>query len=93
MFFRAFEEVWQQFVITNSADALRYMRRFMFSKAWGARPGVTQMGIFLTDGRSDDKKATLKEAKLLHLISDIQMIAIGNYYYYYCYYCSYYNYY
>ena len=49
----------------------------MFSTKNGARPGVAQICILITDGRSSEPKKTIPMAKKVH-DSGIYMFAIGN---------------
>jgi len=44
---------------TNTAAALRYVRTTMLTSAAGDRPDVANTVVVLTDGRSDNKSATL----------------------------------
>ena len=51
---------------TNTAGALSFLRTTMFSDGNGDRSGIRNVGILLTDGRSNDRLQTFNEAVLLH---------------------------
>lgn len=61
---------------TNTASAIRHMRKRMFKKRQGARRNVPHVGIIVTDGRSDNTLTTLLEANLARR-SGINLFAIG----------------
>lgn len=49
---------------TNTAAALSYMRQTMFTSANGDRTNARNIGIVMTDGMSNDRAATFREAVL-----------------------------
>jgi len=61
---------------TNTSSALKIMRTVVFSSANGDRPDVSNVGIVITDGQSDDNKATAAEARHVKA-AGIRMFAIG----------------
>ncbi|KAK6192780.1 hypothetical protein SNE40_004195 [Patella caerulea] len=61
---------------TNTADAVRFMRREMFSQRHGSRKGVPKVGVIITDGQSSNILRTVfqaSRAKRQH----INLFAIG----------------
>ena len=50
---------------TNTAEALEFVREYMFQPSNGARENVTKMVIVITDGKSNVKAETLAQAELL----------------------------
>lgn len=74
---KAVEKVQQATGDTYTDVALRFLRNKLFSKAYGGRDDVVQIGILITDGKSRSKQLTLREAFLLHRLTNIQMFAIG----------------
>ncbi|XP_050408313.1 GATA zinc finger domain-containing protein 14 isoform X2 [Patella vulgata] len=61
---------------TNTADAVRFMRREMFSPRHGSRKGVPRVGVIITDGQSSNILRTVfqaSRAKRQH----INLFAIG----------------
>ena len=61
---------------TNTSTALNVMRTVVFSTDNGDRPDVNNIGIVITDGQSDNSKATAAEAKAAKDVG-IRMYAIG----------------
>jgi Mg-chelatase subunit ChlD len=61
---------------TNTGTALRTMYSKMFTQANGDRPGVPNIGIVLTDGRSNNPPDTNKEAANLHK-HNINVFSVG----------------
>jgi collagen type VI alpha len=61
---------------TNTAQALRVMRETLFSAARGNRPNARDVGIVITDGRSNDKEQTFKEA-VKNREAGIQMLSVA----------------
>ena len=61
---------------TNTAEALRTMREVMFTRQNGDQSSARNIGIVLTDGRSDDEERTWQEAMLTRQ-DDIHLISIG----------------
>ncbi|XP_048254683.1 collagen alpha-1(XII) chain-like [Haliotis rufescens] len=61
---------------TNTASALSFVRKNSFLSVNGARIGVTQVVIVITDGRSSNKAQTASEGSLLHQ-AGIKVISIG----------------
>lgn len=64
---------------TNTAAAIRYVYQDMFTPAHGNRAGIQNVMVLITDGASDDKKATLdaaREARArgIHIFA----VAVGN---------------
>ncbi|XP_076104210.1 matrilin-1-like isoform X2 [Mytilus galloprovincialis] len=47
---------------TRTEKALRFLRTHMFKKWYGGRSNTTHVAIIISDGRSQDKRATRKEA-------------------------------
>ncbi|ESO97407.1 hypothetical protein LOTGIDRAFT_115133, partial [Lottia gigantea] len=61
---------------TDTASAVRYMRKYMFSKRHGSRKKVPRVGVVITDGQSSNILRTVMEssrAKRQH----IHMFAVG----------------
>ena len=48
---------------TNTAAALRFMRKYMFTHRYGSRKYSTHVAVVITDGKSQNRKATLKAAE------------------------------
>ena len=48
---------------TNTAAALRFMRKYMFTHRYGSRKYATHVAVVITDGKSQNRKATLKAAE------------------------------
>lgn len=64
---------------TDTADALQDMRRTLFSTNRGDRVGVPNVGVLVTDGRSDDPDDTWDEAKQARMAgTDVLVIGVGN---------------
>uniref|UniRef100_A0A2C9LYX7 VWFA domain-containing protein n=1 Tax=Biomphalaria glabrata TaxID=6526 RepID=A0A2C9LYX7_BIOGL len=61
---------------TNTAEALDFARTTSFSSANGARSGVPQMAVVLTDGLSNDQDLTKIAADKLKANS-VEVLAIG----------------
>ena len=61
---------------TDTSAALRLMRTTVFSRQRGDRWGVNNVGIVITDGQSDDTRATAAEAAAAKA-AGIRMYAIG----------------
>ncbi len=61
---------------TNTAAALRDVRRHYFSAERSARAGIVRLAIIVTDGRSDDPARTALEAALLRN-TGVHVFAIG----------------
>lgn len=61
---------------TNTADALRTMREVMFTPENGDQANARNIGIVITDGRSDDQQRTWEEAMKAR-DSGIDLISIG----------------
>lgn len=61
---------------THTWLVLEYIRKYAFTVDSGGRVGIPKIAIILTDGRSNLKKKTLEEAKLLHK-DPIRVYAIG----------------
>jgi len=61
---------------TDTSSALRIMRTVIFSPNNGDRPEVNNVGIIITDGQSDDNRATVDEAQAVKA-AGIRMFAIG----------------
>ncbi|ELU05673.1 hypothetical protein CAPTEDRAFT_217523 [Capitella teleta] len=61
---------------TNTADALRVMRETMFTERNGDQPAARNIGILMTDGRSNDEAKTWEEA-LKTRAAGIDLISIG----------------
>ncbi len=61
---------------TNTADAIRVMREDIFTVATGDRPDVGNVGVVLTDGRSNDENRTWHEAMRAR-DGGIHLIAVG----------------
>ena len=64
---------------TNTAEALRVMRNVMFTEENGDRPDAINVGVVITDGKSNNREETLQEAVAtrkagIHLV----VIAVGN---------------
>lgn len=61
---------------TNTADAINKMRTEMFTSPNGDRRNSPNIGIVITDGKSNDRSATLREASQAQT-EGIVMIAVG----------------
>ena len=61
---------------TNMADGLRLATDVMFIRANGDRPGVPNFAIVITDGRSDNKTASVAEAERLRA-AGVVVIVVG----------------
>ncbi|XP_046370541.1 collagen alpha-1(XII) chain-like [Haliotis rufescens] len=61
---------------TNTADAFKFARSQSFTKNHGSRANATKIAIVITDGRSKDEAATLREATSLKN-SGVVVISIG----------------
>ena len=61
---------------TNTASAIAYMRDHMFTERNGARDGVPQIGIVLTDGHSNDPWLTMEES-MATKEAGITLFAVG----------------
>ncbi|XP_046582977.1 cartilage matrix protein-like isoform X2 [Haliotis rubra] len=61
---------------TNTAQAIRYMRRKMFNPRHGGRRGVSRVGIVVTDGQSHNILKTVWEASKAKK-QNINMFALG----------------
>ena len=61
---------------TNIGNALRLLLTTMFRPEYGSRPDVKHVAIILTDGTSQDPKATQEVAKACRE-ANIQLFAIG----------------
>lgn len=71
------EKVAYSYGNTNTADAIRTMRRKMFQKENGDRENIKNVAVIITDGVSNiNHNLVSTEAKLAHDM-DIQIIAIG----------------
>ncbi|WAR05269.1 COCA1-like protein [Mya arenaria] len=65
--------------ITNTNDALETVRTQMLTSQNGDRPNAENVVIVLSDGRSNDKIDTIREATRLHAVSkDVISIVIGS---------------
>ena len=64
---------------TNTAEALRTMREEMFTRQNGDQPGARNIGVILTDGRSDNEARTWQEAMRTRQDGiDLISVGIGN---------------
>ncbi|XP_053378738.1 collagen alpha-1(XIV) chain-like [Mercenaria mercenaria] len=61
---------------THTGDALKAIREQVFTQSHGDRQLAKNVVIVLTDGKSNNRLETIKEAQTLHLISD-DVISIG----------------
>lgn len=61
---------------TNTAAALRFMRKYMFTHRYGSRKYATHVAVVITDGKSQNRKATLQAAKAARE-SGIEIFAFG----------------
>ena len=61
---------------TNTAEALRVMRETLFTTSRGDRESVRDVGIVITDGRSNDKQKTFEEA-VKNREAGIQMLSVA----------------
>ncbi|KAK7501883.1 hypothetical protein BaRGS_00006969, partial [Batillaria attramentaria] len=61
---------------TNTGDALDYLKDNMFTSANGDRPGVLNIGVVITDGKSNDATETARAARECRS-AGITMFAIG----------------
>jgi collagen type VI alpha len=61
---------------TNTAQAINFMRTQQFTPARGDRNGVANLGVVITDGKSNDRSATINEAMLSNA-AGINMLAVG----------------
>ncbi|CAC5419109.1 COL6A [Mytilus coruscus] len=61
---------------TNTGTALKTMYSKMFTQANGDRPGIPNIGIVITDGRSNNPPNTANEAKNLHK-QNVDVFAVG----------------
>ena len=61
---------------TNTAAALRALRETMFTTQNGDRAGVQNIAILLTDGNSNNRRETLKEATAAK-VAGIHLIVTG----------------
>ncbi|XP_064631743.1 collagen alpha-3(VI) chain-like [Lineus longissimus] len=61
---------------TNTGSAISFLRKTMFTVANGDRPGVPDVAIVVTDGKSNDPVSTLTEAQLAH-DANITLVALG----------------
>jgi uncharacterized protein YegL len=48
---------------TRTEKALKFLKTHMFKKWYGGRKNATHVAILISDGRSQDRKATRKEAR------------------------------
>ena len=61
---------------THTDRAIRLMRKLSQSRPHGARPNITQVGIIITDGQSDNRTATVLEAAKARDLG-IHLFAVG----------------
>lgn len=61
---------------TNTAGALKFLHSYMFDPRTGGRDDASHVAIIITDGRSQNKQATLDAAKIARG-KGIQIFAIG----------------
>ena len=61
---------------TNTAAALHDIRRHFFNAKHSPRAAIVRIAIIVTDGRSDDSRATSHEARLLRE-SGVHVFAVG----------------
>ncbi|KAL8563135.1 hypothetical protein ACOMHN_022064 [Nucella lapillus] len=61
---------------TKTAEALNSLRRYIFSSGAGHRSGVPKLAVVVTDGKSNDRVATVRAA-LFARRAGIHMIAVG----------------
>ncbi len=75
----AIKSVWYRYGGTNTADAIRTVRKVMFTRSKGARTvdGVPQVLVLITDGVSNmDANQTMPEAQVAHK-AGIHIYTIG----------------
>ena len=58
-------------------EALQYAHEECFKPANGARENSSKITIVISDGESNDRASTAREAILLHKISEVFAIGIG----------------
>ncbi|KAK7493781.1 hypothetical protein BaRGS_00014922 [Batillaria attramentaria] len=64
---------------TNTGDALTYMKNTMFTAANGDRPGVPNIAIIITDGKSNNPAKTQQQAAALRADGvEVFSIGVGN---------------
>ncbi|ELU08766.1 hypothetical protein CAPTEDRAFT_228894 [Capitella teleta] len=61
---------------TNTAGALKHLRENMFNSANGDRPGVKNVVVLVTDGRSNNRSATWEQAVALRN-DDVTIVTVG----------------
>lgn len=61
---------------TNTGEAIKYAVKDMFTEKAGHRPGVSRIMVVITDGRSQDTRATKEAARMAH-DSGIKTFALG----------------
>lgn len=61
---------------TNTAAALRYLRKYMFTHRYGSRKYATHVAVVITDGKSQNRKATLQAAEAVRS-HGIEIFGIG----------------
>ena len=62
---------------TNTATALDFLRTTMFSVQTGDRPDVPNVAVLLTDGSSNDRKATIEAALKVKKVAHVVVLGIG----------------
>ena len=72
----AIQNVYYDRKTTNTAEALRTLRTQMFTPSAGDRTDYPNMALIITDGESNNKEATLREATLAKT-AGIQLLTVG----------------